>query len=451
MFDLTKNIKLNQENTVSYRRTQAGLYALAFSAALVLLFLILFPSKSFIFSFLTPDSNKNDIIDPRDENNISLNNGEMKASQSLIFDTVATGRYSSAEIRLTLAKDSPEPGNISAKIRKSYQAFLYPEGDSVGFKDGTLLESNDDYFIVSNGKIRKFSNENTVLNLGFSKGAFLKASQDELKYNLAGETVTQSKIDSSEPIAPDYPDYSIFKIEGIYYILKNGELVPFISEKAYLTQYNANQAVAKDQAFLKNYPVTDEPLGFGDGTIISYGESAFVVSEDFILPIDNPETFMEKGYLWEEIIPVSGDEFSLYPKGKLQMLRSSHPDGTIYLTDEDSKWYMVKEGKKYFLPSESIARSWTKKAPIPVSEKSLELKDACSLEKDTLSFRTYSCRFPVESLEAFRGRDYEFNLLEEKNARLETLGVTFKKEVSRENLKVALIDLYNKLKLNYAR
>ncbi|OGI34915.1 MAG: hypothetical protein A2259_03580 [Candidatus Moranbacteria bacterium RIFOXYA2_FULL_43_15] len=451
MFDLTKNVKLNQEDIALYRRTQTGLYVLAFSAGLILLFLILFSSKKFVFSFLTPDSNKNDIIDPRDENNIFPDRGEIKTGNPLIFDTVATGRYSSAEIRLTVAKNSPKPENVSAKVRKSYQAFLYPEGDPIGFKDGTLLKNNGGYFIVSDGKIRKFANENTVLDLGFPRNAFRETSPEESGYNPEGEIIIQSKIDSSELIAPDYPDSSIFKIEETYYILKNGELTPFISEKAYLTQYDINQAIVKGRDFLRYYPISNNPLGFGDGTIISYGEAAFIVSGESILPIDNPETFVEKGYLWEEIIPVSGDEFSLYPKGKLQMLRSPHPDGIVYLTEESSKWYLVKEGKKHLLSSENIARSWLKKSPVTVSEKSLELKDACSFEKETLSFRTYSCRFPVDSLEVFRGKDYEFKLLGKSDTRLETLNVTFKKEVSRDNLKFALIDLYNKLRMNYAR
>lgn len=379
-FDFTKEVSLDDKNYLLYRRFQISLYSLAVLSGAYFAYLVLFPTAYFTFSFLNPNSLQNTIINPRLDYGKFADNG--KISRNLSFDAALAGNYSKIKISFELSKKSDplESGQIS--LKKSYQAFLYPE---------------EDY----------------------------------------------SNISSS--------DSAIFKVDNKYYSLKDNKLAKFISEKAYLTRYAPDQAIEKDADFLKNYELSDEIIGFADGTLISYGISAYIVSSGHILPINNVTTFSAMGYDWNDVIPVSGDEVSLYEKDKLFTLSSPHPTGTIMKTKENGKYYLIRDYKKYELPNEIADRYILKKSPVSVSEKSLDLVKNCQIKKETLSFRTYSCEISLEDFKDLIGKDYELKLTTDNEIRIDVLNISFEKSASYANLKLAVKDIINKIKGNYVQ
>lgn len=439
MFDLTKEVKLDNKELSLYKRFQALVYVLAAILAVYFASLILFPTAYFTFSFLTPDSTKNSVVSPRDENRNFLEKGSFPLEKSAYFDTMLNGNYSKVSVAFTLNKKSELPEDAIVKVRKSYQAFLYPEGDPIGFKDGTLLKSSGNYFIVSNGSLRQFASFSTASNMEFQESSFKNATSEDLKFNPSGEKISD---------ANSYPDGSTFRVGNDYYILKEQKLSKFVSENAFKSQYDSEVALEKNEDILKKYPASEEISGFGDGSLLSYGESVFIVSGGNILPVNDAATFTSMGYDWNDVIPASGDEISLYAKAKLFTINSVHPSGTVYKTQDDSHWFMVKDGQKHPLPSEAISQSWTKKNPVLVSSKSLEMQDGCTLRKETFS-RAYSCEFSVENIQENLGKDYEFEISSANEMRADALNVEFKKSINMSNLKLSLLDMFNKIKLNY--
>ena len=210
--------------------------------------------------------------------------------------------------------------NGTLEVRKSYQAFLYPEKNAIGFKDGTLLKNNNNYYIASQGKLRKFRDDGIASELGFNRQAFVEVNNEELRYNEAGDDISDSSA---------YPGDTLFKIKDDYYILTDRSFKKFVSPQAFATQYNENQAISKADNFIDAYPLNENLIGFADGSLISYGVSVFIVSSGKILPVNNTITFSSMGYDWNDVIPASGDEISLYEKDKLFTISSPHPNGTV--------------------------------------------------------------------------------------------------------------------------
>lgn len=438
MFDLTKQISLDSKNSGVYRKLQAALYLLALVLAIYVGYVIIFPTQYFTFSFPNPNSLQNTVISPRNMEGNFAEHGQAYLGQNLFFDTALIGNYSQAKVSFVLNKKSDALESATLEAKKSFQSFLYPEGEKMGFKDGTLIKNNNNYFIVSQGKLRKFSSDSAAAAQGFKKEAFIGAADEDLKHNETGENVPPTF----------YPDASLFRINDTYYILENQKLRKFISQNAYLSQYLENQAVEKSVDFLKNYPLDENPVGFGDGSLISYGISAFVVSNGKILPINNTLTFSAMGYDWKNVIAASGDEISLYEKDKLFTISSPHPDGTVFSSD-DGRWYRISNRQKQILPTENIAHSWAKRGVIAVSAKSTEEKADCEIQKETLSFRTYSCKIPLEKFKDFIGKDYEFAFNPGNDVRIDSIDVSFEKSANWENFKSTARELVNKIKGNY--
>jgi len=59
-----------------------------------------------------------------------------------------------------------------------------------GFKDGTLLKNSDDYYLVSDGKLRKFKDGHMLSVLGFSSDSFQEITTNELDYNEQGDNIS---------------------------------------------------------------------------------------------------------------------------------------------------------------------------------------------------------------------------------------------------------------------
>lgn len=440
MFDLTKELALGKSSHLLYLRIKTAVYSLSVILALYLACLIVFPTQYFLFSFPNPNSTQNTVIKPRNIEGVFVDHGRINADKKLFFDIALAGNYSQAQISFTLDRESQPLETAHIETRKSYQAFFYPEGDPLGFKDGTLVKNGNNYFIVSRGKLRKFAGVNIIDALGYDKDDFIGATDTDLNYNEKGDDIANP---------PAYPDSSIFKINDDYYILENQKLKKFVSPQAYLTQYGENQAIIKNNDFLEKYPKDENLAGFRDGTLVSYGISAYVVSSGLLFPINNTITFSAMGYDWSDVIPASGDEISMYQKDKLFTINSPHPNGTV-MADEDNHFYLIKNSQKLLLSSPVIAQSWIKYDPIKVSQKSLDVKENCGLTKNMLSLRTYSCTIPLENFSGLLGKDYEFKLDTLGDIKLNSINVSFQKTASWANMKSAISGLISKIKGNYA-
>lgn len=442
MFDLTKDVKLVSSKEKIYRRLQAALYLTAVLTAFYLTYLVFFPKKEFNFSFLNPNSNDNNMDIPQGQDGKMPEKGKLGRNEAVTFDTTLAGDYSQVKVKLTLDRNSDVPQSPVIMAQKSYRAFLRKEGEPVGFRDASLIKSGGDFYIVSLGQIRKFSSPAVLEGMGYDPASFREVSREELRYNPPGSDIDQGGA---------YPDSTLFKIADNYYILKNQELIKFVSDQAFSVQYEENQAIKKNMDFLGVLPVSKDFEGYADGTLVSNGDSAYIISSGNIWPINSAETFLSKGYQWDKVFPIGEDEVALYEKTKLFKVTDPHPEGTVFVTvGENPKYYLLKDGAKHELPSQAIALSWLgQNAPISVNQDDISNGIRCDLKKDAFRAASYSCIIPTDNLERFIGWDYEFDFSAGSPVKINDINVTFEKNPTLENFKLSLLNFYNQIKGRY--
>lgn len=437
--DFTQELNIDSKSYKIYQYLRIILYLMALAGAIYLFVLVAFPIRDFTFSFSSPTSSKNNIDDPRNDKNETRTDGKIKKGEKLLFNTSLVGNYSKVQIKLS-AKKADKLSSAEVEVRKSHRVFFYPEGTPLGFKEGSLLKTDNNFYLISEGRKRKFSSSGLLRSLGFPLDAFEEVPESDLEYNESGEDITDRE---------KYPDGSLFKIDNDYYLLTNQKLAKFITPNAYQTQYNPNQAISKSADFLEQYPLDENNLGFSDGTLISYGESAFVISEGAVFPIDSADTYVNKGWSWDDLIPVSGDELAFYRKEKLFNINDVHPTGTVLLT-ENNQWYYIKDKEKHLLPSSLIAKSWLKRTPVAVSSLSFTTANICSLKPARSLDNTYTCSISSEEFKNLIGNDYQFYLSPSQDIKLSSANVVFEKAITWENLKLMIKELIIKISANYA-
>jgi len=198
-----------------------------------------------------------------------------------------------------------------------------------------------------------------------------------------------------------------------------------------------------------NYQPEKDANGIIDGSLVAYGESVYILSENFYFPIDSGETFLAQGYNWNDLQKISPDIIASYQKNKLFSLQSPHPNGTILSTDNGKK-YLIKNGVKHPLTQ----GSWNNlpaRTPIAVSAESLTFSQSCDLKKANFGARKYICEMPLENFTNLSGMDYQFKNNFGQNIRIEEINVRFKKEFGLMSLKNTILDILRRVKNNYAQ
>ena len=433
-FDFTKNIELEPRWQKRYLYLRLGLYLIFIAAGIYMTYVLLFPSQIFAFDFSDPTSNNNTI------SNVSEN------ANLLTFDVFSAENFSSAGVTLYPdTKTNPIDFRQDViDVRKTYKAFSYPLSvQPASFPEGSLLQNGGNYFIISDGTLRKFSSFAVAQALGYTSRSFTDVTADELAYNQKGANIITSAT---------YPDGALFLIAGNYYQLQNSNtLVPFLSTDAFKSHYVRYQAITKDGSFLSKYQVSQNQIGFADGTLLSFGGTVFIVSDNTIQAFDNPTTFVALGYDWNDIKPASEDEISFYQyqHTPLFTMSEAHPDGTIFSTD--GKYYLIEKGQKEEINGADILKIYTRaSAPIAIGNDSLKFQSVCSPQKGLWPFSsTYQCNLSIDNLATLPGNDYQFEVKGTVGNSLEKIKVNFKREINRSNLRGSLSNIWHNILSNF--
>lgn len=422
LLDFTDNLKLTGKSSRIYNSLRLILYISALLAGVYLLYLIVLPNEKFSYSFANPDSTRNTVDD------VVENKG------ALSFFVSSTGHFSDLSLKLNQKKDLDFDGK-KVTIRKSYKSFLYPEGDPIGFKDGSLVKNEGKHFIVSDGKLRLFTG-NSLESLKFNKESFIEIAKSDFAYNEPGDPVQNN----------EYPSGAIFQVDDFYYILSGQKLKKFVSTAAYLSHYDSARAIAMTPEIFHKYPPDEENIiGFSDGSLIAYGDGAYVISANQVLPINNAVTFEAMGYDWSDLIQASADEFSLYEKAKLFRINSPHPNGTVFKTDDNNRLFIVSDGRKRSLPSKAIADSWLKRKPVIVSGNIPEIN--CSFTKTALN--DYYCNAALDNFENAIGKDYAFEFNPDVKIDYSNIEVNYSQDINWKNIRLNLGIIFNRIRNNY--
>lgn len=225
-----------------YKITKFFVYLVFVLCVFCAAYLILFPSANFVFSFKNPDSSKNTVVEPRNEQGELIRNGKTEG-RKLIFDTNPLGDFSEVEIDFTLDKSS-DIKNGEVSVRRSYRSFFYPEGEKIDVPENTdlpkLLSDNNSVFIASQGKIWPIADAITFSSMGWDWNDVITSNSEEI-----GKDEKQKLFTIKNP----HPDGTIFsdKDSGKYYIIENREKREIENIQNFLPYSKTNPIIAENK------------------------------------------------------------------------------------------------------------------------------------------------------------------------------------------------------------
>lgn len=250
-----------------------------------------------------------------------------------------------------------------------------------------------------------------------------------------------------EPITAVQPE-NILHIQNTYYVLKNNTLYPFVSEAAYHSRFDDTQLVKETSAdTLQLFPVATQPIGFRTGSLLSFADGVFIVTSDTeIRPVGSAEIFLALGYRFEDVVPVSEEDLGIYTRGRIILLGTPHPDGTLFREESTDTVFLIENGKRRPIQDLSYRKFLeSKQLPIVTRESDTITSVACTLQ-ETLFPRTYRCTTPLALLNDHLGNDYKLVLgTSAKSYEMRTLTLAFDTHVTLENGHILAAKVKNRI------
>lgn len=427
MFDLTPDILISEKYQKWYVLGRFFLYGSFFVFGIFVFLKIVFPDHYDFFDFEQYYGKNNTVIQPRLESGENVGE-KLLANEKMIFNVVARGDFDSLSWEIKTKEDNTLEGDLF--VTRAYRAMLYPQGEKMGFREGSLLSHEDRFFIISKGMLYEID-QNTKEVFSFDTNNFLEITKEEFSLY---ETVSFLQSDTF------WIEGSLFSTEdGEYYQVEGGSLRPFVSENAYLSSYRKEDArsLPKDQEII---PIEEQKKkGFPDGSLLSYRDGVFIVEDGFLRGIDTAETFLSKGYDWNMLFSVTEEEISPYEISGFFSLRSPHLRGTVFSDKENSISYFVDRGMLREIVGEHIAEQYRNGGAISV-DFGVERK-TCPLSKT--GKKKYECFLLLTTKED--GFEYEFTFVPKNEIYLKEMGVTFSMKKNWEHTKLFLLDIKNRL------
>jgi hypothetical protein len=236
-----------------YKILRAIMYAVIVLAVGIFTLRVLFPTLVFSFNFKTPNSSKNNLLNPRSESNVSRANGKIETGGVLIANVGTTGNFSQANAQVTLAKKSLVPNTLEISLRRSYRSFLLPDGAPVtGFLSTSLYKIDDTYYALKDGTLYPFVSSNAYLTR-YPENFAINESREFLARYPVSENWLGFRVGSAASFA-----------DGVFLIVSETEMRPVGSADIFL---------ALGYHFENVKPASEEEIGiYKRGKIFGLGE-----------------------------------------------------------------------------------------------------------------------------------------------------------------------------------
>ena len=200
---------------------------------------IIFPKDVFTFNMETPNAQENRIT------------GVEQTDKNISWRTSTAGSFSQGEFRIS---GGPNLQESPVSIRKTHQAFLYPETEPVGFKNGSLVSFERSFFMIQNQNLAQFPSQELIEAVGYKEDSFLPLSEKEFAFY----TKNQTQISQISP----YTDGTLFTDGETYYKLEKNTLTSFTSEQAFLSHYPKSYLIPLPESFESIFTVEKEKNTF---------------------------------------------------------------------------------------------------------------------------------------------------------------------------------------------
>lgn len=177
----------------------------------------------------------------------------------------------------------------------------YPDGAEISFANYSILRSPSRTYLLDYDTLRPFASDEVIRQIGYNPQEIIEVSNSDIAAYPIGSVI------SSATVAPQGVIYKIIDLNNTYYLFKDNTLYPIIDVNIISANFKNLSIETKKKADIAKYEVANEPLKFADGTLLKIKDSnkIFVIDGGKKRRISDEETFLAMGYKRENLNEIS--------------------------------------------------------------------------------------------------------------------------------------------------
>lgn len=247
-----------------------------------------------------------------------------------------------------------------------------------------------------------------------------------------------------------YTDHIIttYEIDGVHYVDRDNVLYPFLSDNIFDSYLFAQNTVIPTESAtdLLARTAPKDLQGFASGTLIKSQDGVFVIDGTTKHPFQDELSVTALGYKFDNIRASTSDERALHEKARMFDTKSTHPFGTIFWARDAQRMYIYDKDQLHKI--EPSVRA--KEHAIIVDEASRTTFDVCTLSRNLLRPRTYSCTIPLSQTAAFPGNMYQF-MIDTPHVAIDESHITFSTAPTHASLSQRITFIKKELRKYYSQ
>jgi hypothetical protein len=195
--------------------------------------------------------------------------------------------------------------------------------------------------------------------------------------------------------------------EDAHYLKEDDILYPLLSENIFSSYlFNQNTIISQQDLSTLELNISEETRGFAPATLISSRDGIYVTNNNEKHPFQDEISLLALGYDFENVRSATSDERGLHKNARMFTIGSEHPFGTIFYAQDTDRMYIYDDHKLHKITSTPTA----KKYAILASENSRSIFSSCTLKRNILFKKKYSCTMSLDQIKGFPGNLYQFHV-----------------------------------------
>lgn len=229
----------------------------------------------------------------------------------------------------------------------SEEVASYPDGNTLPFKDGTLIKDINSAYVIEDGAAKPIVSAAVFDQLGYKWSDVLAVSDFELSLHSRGALVTRTDI---------HPNGSLVTAGGPVYVLEGGKKRYIPSPGIFNARFKSKDIITIPQTELDTYPLGDH-IVFPDGYLIADDNSVYVIQGGQRRPVGHAVIFESYGFKWGMIKKATPFELSFQSVGPTLSLPKAYYSGSLVKSATKPEVYMMENGIARHVSSPNVFRS----------------------------------------------------------------------------------------------
>ncbi len=187
------------------------------------------------------------------------------------------------------------------------------------------------------------------------------------------------------------------------------------------------------------------------GALFFHRNGIWVVDGTTIRPIADEQTFLAKGWSFDDVHKIDKKRIAPYKKGRLFTLKDPHPRGTIFHVRDTDRYFLITDHARKRITPQERTTDFSRQPVVALDSANYTTAATCTLTPSALPWRTHTarCTLNLTDTTTLPGTAYIIAIADVAPTDIALINVTLARQFTRTNAIASLKLIAQRLSARY--